>query len=82
MFKLTNYINGFILALLVILVIYFDSFKTISTQLQSILPNSEQKELLQKFNEFQSTKKVLLYVNGLEKESLEKIKNIVGNEIN
>lgn len=76
MFKLTNYINGFILALLVILVIYFDSFKAISTQLQSILPNSEQKELLQKFNEFQSTKKVLLYVNGLEKESLEKIKNI------
>lgn len=76
MFKLTNYINGFILIILIILVIHFNSFKTISTQLQSILPNNEQKELLQKFNEFQSTKKVLLYVDGLEKESLEKIKNL------
>ena len=76
MFKTTNYINGFILAFLITLVIYFDSFKAISTQLQSILPNSEQKELLQKFNEFQSTKKVLLFVNNLDKESLEKIKTI------
>ena len=76
MFKLTNYINGLILAILIVLVIYFDSFKVISTQIQSILPNSEQKELLEKFNEFQSSKKILLYVDGLEKESLEKIKNI------
>ena len=76
MFKLTNYINGFILAILLVLVIYFDSAKVISRQIQSILPNSEQKELLEKFNEFQSSKKILLYVDGLEKESLEKIKNL------
>lgn len=76
MFKPINYINFFILIFLTFLVINFDSSKTISTQLQSILPNGEKKELLQKFNEFQSTKKVFLYVNGLDKSSLKKIKTI------
>ncbi|MEZ4694444.1 MAG: hypothetical protein R2837_10775 [Aliarcobacter sp.] len=76
MFKSTNYINSCILIVLVALVIYFDSFKTISTQIQTILPNSEQKELLKKFNEFQNSKKILLFVEGLEKDSLNKLKTI------
>lgn len=80
MFKSTNYINSFILIVLVALVIYFDSFKTISTQIQTILPNSEQKELLKKFNEFQNSKKILLFVEGLEKDSLNKLK-IIENEL-
>lgn len=80
MFKSTNYINSFILIALVALVIYFDSFKTISTQIQTILPNSEQKELLKKFNEFQNSKKILLFVEGLEKDSLNKLK-IIENEL-
>ncbi|MFA7082961.1 MAG: hypothetical protein WC141_00335 [Arcobacteraceae bacterium] len=72
--KLADFIALFILSFLIALVFHFDSFKTISTSLDSILPQSEQKELLKKFNEFQSIKKIFLYVKGLNKESLESIK--------
>lgn len=74
--KLTNYINSLILIILIFFVLTFDSFKSISTQLHTILPNSEKKELLEEFNKFQSIKKIFLSVEGLNKESLEKIKNI------
>ncbi|WP_419767174.1 hypothetical protein [Arcobacter sp.] len=76
MFKLTNYINIFVLFVLVMLVTLFDSFNHISTDLQSILPNSEKKELLKEFDKFKSTKKIFLSVEGLDKDALKKIKNI------
>lgn len=76
MLKITNYINSLILIFLIILIFTFDSFKSISTQLDTILPNSEKKELLEEFNKFQSTKKVFLASEGLDKESLNKIKNL------
>lgn len=74
--KLTNYINSSILIVLILCVICFNSFKSISTQLHTILPNSEKKELLEEFNKFKSLKKVFLLVEGLDKESLKKIRNI------
>ena len=58
------------------LVTLFDSFNHISTDLQSILPNSEKKELLKEFDKFKSTKKIFLSVEGLDKDALKKIKNI------
>ncbi|MGB7403922.1 MAG: hypothetical protein WA916_15210 [Arcobacter sp.] len=76
MFKLTNYINILILCTLVILVVLFGSFSHISTDLQSVLPNSEKKELLNEFNNLKSTKKIFLSVEGLEKNALEKIKKL------
>ncbi|WP_164969818.1 hypothetical protein, partial [Arcobacter sp. F2176] len=61
---------------LIILVIFFGSFSHISTNLQSILPHSEKKELLNEFNKFKSTKKIFLSVEGLDKKALEKIRKL------
>ena len=70
--KVSKYVNISVLLILILLVLFFDSFKSISTQLNTILPNSEKKELLQEFNKFPSTKKVFLSVKGLDKNSLNK----------
>jgi len=78
LFKLNNYINILILSILVTLVVIFNSFKGISTNLQSIIPNSEKKELLNEFNKFKSTKKIFLSVQGLDKTALVKIKKLEG----
>ena len=74
--KVSKYINVLILLSLILLVLSFDSFKSISTQLTTILPKSEQKDLLQEFNKFQSSKKIFLSIKGLDKESLNEIKKI------
>ena len=74
--KVSKYINVLILLSLILLVLSFDSFKSISTQLTTILPKSEQKDLLQEFNKFQSSKKIFLSIKGLDKESLNEIKTI------
>ncbi|RBQ28030.1 MMPL family transporter [Aliarcobacter vitoriensis] len=76
MFKSRNYINLSILLLLIFCVFYFNSFKIISTNIEAILPNGEKKELLKKFNEFQIGKKLFLYVDGLDINSLKKIKEL------
>ncbi|WP_298752392.1 hypothetical protein [uncultured Arcobacter sp.] len=74
--KISNYINISLLIVLALLVVYFNSFSSISTELQTILPNSEKKELLKEFNKFQNTKKVFLSVEGLDNNSLKKIKEL------
>ncbi|PLY09944.1 MAG: hypothetical protein C0626_07725 [Arcobacter sp.] len=76
MLKISNYINISLLIVLALLVVYFNSFSSISTELQTILPNSEKKELLKEFNKFQNTKKVFLSVEGLDNNSLKKIKEL------
>ncbi|ADG93970.1 exporter [Arcobacter nitrofigilis DSM 7299] len=76
MFKLTNYINILALFVLIILTLSFGSFNHISTDLQSIIPNSEKKELLNEFNTFKSTKKIFLSVEGLDNNALTKIKKL------
>ncbi|WP_419678080.1 hypothetical protein ACN2EN_01510 [Aliarcobacter lanthieri] len=74
MFKSKNYINISILLTLIFCALYFNSFKSISTSIEAILPNGEKKELLKRFSEFQIGKKLFLYVDGLDKNSLKKIK--------
>ena len=74
--KVSKYVNISVLLILILLVLFFDSFKSISTQLNTILPNSEEKELLEEFNKFPSTKKVFLSVKGLDINSLNKIKEL------
>lgn len=76
MLKINNYINSLVLVVLTLLIISFNSFSSISTELQTILPNSEKKELLKEFNKFQNTKKIFLSVEGLQNESLVKIKKL------
>lgn len=74
--KISNFINILIFLILVALVLIFDSFKNVSTQLHTLLPQSEQKEILQEFNKFQSTKKILLSVKGFDKNALDVIKKL------
>lgn len=76
MLKLNNYINILVLIVLTLLIISFNSFKSISTELQTILPNSEKKELLNEFNNFKNSKKIFLSVEGLDNNSLIKIKKL------
>jgi len=76
LFKTKNYINISILLTLIFCVFYFNSFKTISTNIEAILPNGEKKGLVKKFNEFEITKKLFLYVDGLNKNSLNQIKEL------
>lgn len=57
-------------------VVFFGSFKSISTQLDTILPSSDEKELLQTFNTLQSSKKIFLSVKGNSQESLNTIKDL------
>lgn len=76
MLKLNNFINIFILFILILLAINLDTFSKVSTSITAILPNGEKKELLQKFNEFQATKKIFIAVEGFEKSSLKNIKTI------
>lgn len=80
--KIIKYLNVLILLILIILVLKFDSFKSISTELSTILPNSDKKEFLQEFNKLQSTKKVFLLVEGLDKDSFIKIKELEKKLVN
>ena len=76
MFKIKNYFSLIIFAFVLALVFAFNSFKTISTNLEAVVSNSEKKELLKKFNEFKISKKLFLYVDNLDDKSLNKIKDI------
>ena len=76
LFKIKNYFSLIIFAFVLALVFAFNSFKTISTNLEAVVSNSEKKELLKKFNEFKISKKLFLYVDNLDDKSLNKIKDI------
>lgn len=76
MFKLNNYLTLIILLITLLLAIVSKSFDSLSTSLETILPNSEQKELLKEVNKFSSNKKLFIAVEGFDKKSLEKIKSL------
>lgn len=73
MFKINNYINLFIFFALFFLVIKFDSFSKISTKLETILPNTQNKEFLLEFSKFKNSKKLFLSYKGFDKESLKQL---------
>lgn len=76
MFKLNNYLTIIILSFTLILTFSFNSFSYISTKLETLLPNSQEKELLKEFNKFQSNKKLFLSIKGFDKKTLIEIKNL------
>lgn len=76
MFKLTNYINIFIFISLLFLVITFDSFSKISTKLETILPNTANKELLKEFSKFKGNKELFLSYKEQNKNSLKELKKL------
>lgn len=76
MFRINNYISFLIFLVIFVLTITFDSFKSISTNIETLITKNEQKELLERFNDFKISKKLLLYVPDLDIQSLNKIKEI------
>ena len=73
MIKYFNYI--FFIVLLGVFFL-FNTNSKISTSLQTILPNSQNKELLQEFSKFESNKKIFLAIKRSDKKSLKKIKQL------
>jgi len=62
--------NFLILLLSVVLFFYLESQGHISTSLLSVLPESKNKEIIQKFETLHSTKTLLLAVKGFDEQSL------------
>jgi len=73
MIKYFNYIFFIVLLGLFFL---FNTNSKISTSLQTILPNSQNKQLLEEFSKFESNKKIFLAIKGSDKKSLQKIKQL------
>ncbi|WP_353803039.1 hypothetical protein, partial [Acinetobacter baumannii] len=76
MFKIKNYITLSLAIFTLSLVFYFDSFSKVTTSFEAILADSKKKELLEKFSEFDISKKLFLYVDKLDTNSLKKIQTL------
>ncbi len=68
-----KYANFLIFLLSVMLFFYLGSQTHISTSLLSVLPESQNKEIIQKFETLHSTKTLMLAVKGFNKQSLKTI---------
>ena len=58
------------------LILAKDSFSYISTNLESVLPDSHKKELLKEFNQFKNNKKLFLSIKGFDEKDLINIQEI------
>lgn len=68
-----KYFNYILFALLLTLFFNFNIQNKISTDISALLPQSENKELLKKFLEFEDNKKILVSVKGLDKQALKEL---------
>ncbi len=76
MSRLTNYANFIILLLSVALFFSLESQTHISTSLLSVLPESNDKEVIQKFETLHSSKILIVAVKGFDEQSLETISKL------
>ena len=74
-----KYFNYILFSILITLFFVFNINNKISTNIHSLLPKSENKELLKQFLEFESNKKILVAVKGLDKEALEELRSFEKN---
>lgn len=73
---MVKYFNYILFSLLLSIFFLFGFNKDISTSLQTILPNSENKELLNEFLKFKANKKIYIAVKGFDKKALNKLNKI------
>jgi len=73
---MSKYFNYLFFVLLLFTAFTFESHKKISTNLYAMLPDSEQKELVESFLKFDSQKKIFLAVKGDDKKSLQILRNV------
>jgi len=74
-----KYFNYIIFSLLLIIFFVLNINHKISTNIQSILPESQNKELLQEFLTFESNKKILVSIKGFDKKSLDELRDFENN---
>ena len=74
-----KYFNYILFSILITIFFTFNINKKISTNIQTLLPNSQNKELLKEFLAFKSNKKILVLVRGDNKDALEEIKTFEKN---
>lgn len=68
-----KYFNYILFSILITIFFVFNINKDISTNIHTLLPKSENKELLKEFLSFESNKKVLVAVKGTNKKSLQEL---------
>jgi len=71
-----KYFNYILFTVLIFLVIIFESNSKISTNLYSMLPNSDEKELVTSFLKLNTQKKIFLTIKGTNKESLKILRSV------
>ena len=74
--RLSKYLNFTILVVLLIIVFTNHLSKNISTQITSILPQGENKELLKEFEKLNTNKQLFISYKGQSKDSLQNLKKI------
>lgn len=72
--KIKNYLC--LIIFIFALLLAKDSFSYISTNLESVLPNSHKKELLKEFNQFKNNKKLFLSIKGFDEKDLINIQEL------
>lgn len=70
-----KYFNYILFSVLLTILFIANIPEKISTNLYTLLPKSENKELLEEFLSFESNKKIFIAVKGLDKTSLEELKH-------
>ena len=70
-----KYFNYILFTILLLLFFFLNINSKISTNIHSLLPESENKELFKEFLGFDNNKKIFVYVEGLGKESLKEIED-------
>ena len=68
-----KYFNYILFSFLISIFFIFNIGSKISTNIDSILPNSQNKELLKEFLSFENNKKIFVAVKGLTKNSLKEL---------
>lgn len=74
--KLIRFSNFFIFLFALLLFFFNNNYSNITNNILSILPNSENKEILQAYNKYSNSKTILLSIKDTNSTTLDKLKQI------
>lgn len=76
MSRLIKLSNFFIFSLALLLLFLSNNYSNVTNNILSILPQSENKEILQAYEKYTNSKSILLAIKGEDKKAFEKLKSI------
>lgn len=74
-----KYFNYILFSILISLFFILNINNKVSTNIHSLLPQSENKELLKEFLSFESNKKILVSIKGFDKKALKELRSFEEN---